>query len=217
MVEPSEQGLLQSLLSGLQTLTLDLPTGDAQRLIQYIELLAHWNRAYNLTAVRDPRQMVPRHLLDSLSIQPYIHGQRVLDVGTGAGLPGLPLAIACPHRQFALLDSNGKKTRFVQQAILELAIDNAEVVQSRAEDYRPLETYDTVVTRAFASLSDILARTTRLIRAGGRLLCMQGTPPTKELEAPAFDPLHVEVLPITVPQLDAQRHAVIVEFEDAVV
>lgn len=194
---------------GLAALGLALPAPDRERLLAYVRLLAKWNSAYNLTAVRDPLEMVTRHLLDSLVIVPHLHGARVLDVGTGPGLPGIPLAVARPELAFTLLDANAKKTRFVVQAVGELALKNVEVVQSRVENYRPSRIFDTVVSRAFASIADMLAHARHLCAPGGRFLAMKGAYPEEELEAlPAgYD---VEVVPLTVPGLDAARHVVIV-------
>lgn len=203
--------LERRLADGLAVLGLNLPEADRQRLIRYLELLSRWNRAYNLTAVRDPVEMVARHLLDSLSILPLLKGLRVLDVGTGAGLPGIPLAIAAPDWCFTLLDSNAKKTRFVHQVILELGIVNAEVLHVRVEEHRPEQPYDSVVTRAFASLSDILARTAHLVGVGGRWVAMQGAVSIEGLEALMPDAMRIHIVPLTVPQLKAERHAVIVE------
>lgn len=194
---------------GLAALGLALPAPDRERLLAYVRLLAKWNSAYNLTAVRDPLGMVTRHLLDSLVIVPHLHGARVLDVGTGPGLPGIPLAVARPELAFTLLDANAKKTRFVVQAVGELALKNVEVVQSRVENYRPSRIFDTVVSRAFASIADMLAHARHLCAPGGRFLAMKGAYPEEELEAlPAgYD---IEVVPLTVPGLDAARHVVIV-------
>ena len=194
---------------GLAALGLALPAPDRERLLAYVRLLAKWNSAYNLTAVRDPLEMVTRHLLDSLVIVPHLHGARVLDVGTGPGLPGIPLAVARPELAFTLLDANAKKTRFVVQAVGELVLKNVEVVQSRVENYRPSRIFDTVVSRAFASIADMLAHARHLCAPGGRFLAMKGAYPEEELEAlPAgYD---VEVVPLTVPGLDAARHVVIV-------
>jgi 16S rRNA (guanine527-N7)-methyltransferase len=152
--------------------------------------------------------MVTRHLLDSLAIRPYLAGPRVLDIGTGAGLPGIPLAVACPDISFTLLDANAKKTRFVTQAVAELGLKNVEVVQERAENYRPAEKFDTLVSRAFASIADMLAATRHLCAPRGRFLAMKGACPEEELAAvPAG--FSNQVVALTVPGLAAQRHLVI--------
>lgn len=186
-----------------------MPTADRERLLAYLQLLAKWNSAYNLTAVRDPAEMVTRHLLDSLAIAPYLRGPRVLDIGTGPGLPGIPLAVLRSDLQFTLLDANAKKTRFVVQAVGELALKNVEVVQTRVENYRPAQKFDTLMSRAFASIADMLAGARHLCAPGGRFLAMKGVSPEEELQAlPAgYD---IEVLALAVPGLDAARHVVIV-------
>ncbi|MGB5737022.1 MAG: 16S rRNA (guanine(527)-N(7))-methyltransferase RsmG [Thiohalocapsa sp.] len=160
---------------------LDAPARD--RLIAFLALLMRWNRAYNLTAVRDPAEMVPRHLLDSLAVLPWISRGPVLDAGTGAGLPGIPLAVARPELRFTLLDGNGKKARFVRQAVLELGLDNVEVVHSRLEAYRPAEKFATITARAVASLSDLLGRCAHLAAADARLLALKGRLPEQEIAA----------------------------------
>ena len=168
---------------GLTALGLALPAPERERLLAYLRLLGRWNNAYNLTAIRDPLDMVTRHLLDSLAVAPHLAGTRVLDVGTGPGLPGIPLAVACPALGFTLLDANAKKTRFVVQAVGELALKNVEVVQTRVENYRPSRTFDTVVSRAFASIAAMLAAARHLCAPGGRFLAMKGAYPEEELKA----------------------------------
>lgn len=191
---------------GLQQLGITLPMAVQAALLQFIALLGKWNRAYNLTAVREPAAMVPRHLLDSLAILPYVQGPHVLDVGSGAGLPGIPLALALPAVAFTLLDSNGKKTRFLTQAVAELHLENVTVVQSRIEDYHPPQVFDSVVTRAFAAVAEVVAVTGRLRAPQGQLLLMKGAYPEQELaQLPAgFELASAERL--HVPGLDAERH-----------
>lgn len=191
---------------GLQQLGITLPMAVQAALLQFIALLGKWNRAYNLTAVREPAAMVPRHLLDSLAILPYVQGPHVLDVGSGAGLPGIPLALALPAVAFTLLDSNGKKTRFLTQAVAELHLENVTVVQSRIEDYHPPHAFDSVVTRAFAAVAEVVAVTGCLCAPQGQLLLMKGAYPERELaQLPAgFELASAERL--HVPGLDAERH-----------
>lgn len=199
------------LAPGLAALKIGLPAESEARLLEFVELLARWNQAYNLTAVRDPAEMVVKHLLDSLAILPYVTRSPVQDVGAGAGLPGIPLAIALPDMRFTLLDSNGKKTRFMTQAAASLKLRNVEVVQARAEGYRPVEPFATVLSRAFASLGDFLRLAGHGCAAGGRLLAMKGAHPDDELKdlPPGFRVLGVHTL--KVPGLDAERCLVEIE------
>ncbi|MEA1050902.1 16S rRNA (guanine(527)-N(7))-methyltransferase RsmG [Lamprobacter modestohalophilus] len=160
---------------------LDQPARD--RLIQYLQLLGRWNQAYNLTAIRDPREQVARHMLDSLAVLPWVTRGPVLDLGTGAGLPGIPLATARPDLAFTLLDSNGKKTRFVRQAVLDLGLKNVEVIQIRLEAYRPERKFATIVARALASLPSLRASAQGLSAADGCLLALKGRLAEDELAA----------------------------------
>lgn len=192
----------EQLVTGLQVLGLPANAEKIDRLLAFIALIEKWNKAYNLTAIRDRRDMVSLHLLDSLAIIPFLHGRRIIDIGTGAGLPGIPLAIYAPEKHFALLDSNGKKTRFVQQAVLELRLQNVHVVHSRVEDYRPETAFDTVLCRAFAALPEILQITRHLFAQHGILLAMKGRPPEDELaQITASYSLHM----LQVPGIGAER------------
>jgi 16S rRNA (guanine527-N7)-methyltransferase len=194
------------LSRGLHALGLELDRTARERLLAYIELLHKWNRVYNLTAVRDPASMVPRHLLDSLALLPYVHGSRLLDVGTGAGLPAVPLVIADPRLQVTALDSVLKKTRFVTQARLELGLGNLEVAHSRVEAYRPEVLFDCVCSRAFASLEDFVAASGRLCATHGRLLAMRGRK-EPETRLPAGFRQVAEHL-LRVPGLEATRRVI---------
>ena len=189
---------------------MPLPAADRQRLLAFVRLLAKWNAAYNLTAVRDPEEMVTRHLLDSLVLLPYVQGPRVLDIGTGPGLPGIPLAVARPDCAFTLLDANAKKTRFVTQAVGELGLKNVEVVQTRVENYRPVEKFDTLVARAFSSIADMLKNTRHLCAPDGRFLAMKGVYPEAELAAIPAGYAVSEVVALKVPGLEAARHLAII-------
>lgn len=202
--------LAPALAQGLTQLDLDLPDTIQAKLLQFVALLAKWNRAYNLTAVREPAAMIPRHLLDSLAVLPHLQGPRVLDVGSGAGLPGIPLALAQPDMQFTLLDSNGKKTRFMTQAVTELGLPNVSVVQSRVEDYQAPDRFDSVITRAFAAVADVIATTGRLCAPQGQLLLMKGTYPITELEALPNSYTLRDAIRLQVPGLDAERHLLVI-------
>lgn len=201
-------GLDTVLSSGLTQLGLNCSLAVQAQLRDYVHLLDKWNRVYNLTAVRDPTEMVTRHLLDSLAVLPYLRGTRVLDVGAGAGLPGIPLAIVSPEREFVLLDSNSKKTRFMQQAVAELGLINVQVVHERAENFCPPTLFDVVVSRAFASVADMLSGAGRHCAATGVILAMKGTDPSGELTE--LDTAYVvqQVHHYPVPGLDEERHVV---------
>ena len=188
------------LLAGLSELQLKLADHQIEQLLAFIALIEKWNKAYNLTAIRDKHAMVSLHLLDSLAIVPHLTGKRHIDIGTGAGLPGIPLAICYPDYEFTLLDSNAKKTRFVQQAVLELKLRNVEVCHYRVENYRADPGFDTVITRAFAELSAIVEMTAHLLNSNGVLLAMKGQLPDEPLSQGICT--HV---PITVPGIDAAR------------
>ena len=196
------------LQQGCDQLGLPLGAQQSQQLVDYLALLAKWNKAYNLTAIRDEEQMVTRHLLDSLAISGHITGERLIDVGSGAGLPGVPLAIVFPHREFLLVDSNGKKTRFLFQVKTALRLDNMEVCQARVETLQVSRPFDTVLSRAFASLQDMIRDCRHLLAPEGRLLAMKGAYPTQELESVGKTGASVAVHSITVPGLDEQRHLV---------
>lgn len=195
----------RSIIEGSERLGISLTAEAVARLVAYLALLERWNRAYNLTAVRDPEAMVIRHLLDSLSILPWVEGPRVLDVGSGAGLPGIPLAVARPNCQFCLLDSNGKRTRFLTQVAAELHLAHVDVVRGRVEDYRPAVLFNSVVSRAFATLADMVADAGRLCVPDGRLLAMKGVFPDDELARLPPGYVVVGVYPLRVPNLEAER------------
>lgn len=196
------------LQRGCDGLGLHLDDRQQAQLLDYLELLLKWNRAYNLTAVRDPLQMVTRHLLDSLAIAPYLEGRRFIDVGTGAGLPGVPLAILLPRREFHLLDSNGKKTRFLFQVKTALRLDNMTVHHARVESFQDATGVDAVLSRAFASLGDMVAGCRHLLAADGRLLAMKGAVPAAELEEISGQCEVQGIHPLEVPGLVEQRHLI---------
>ncbi len=205
----SEANVEQRLTEGTMALNLAVDPEGINKLAKYVGLLAKWSRVYNLTSVRKPRDIVCRHILDSLAIVPYLHGHHILDLGTGAGLPGIPLAAARPDITVTLLDSNAKKLRFVRHVMADLRLDNVRVRHCKMEDYRPAQPFDTVVCRAFSSLADILRHVNEVCTEQGRILAMKGVYPLAEIEE-LDDPDWVEeVVAITVPGLDAQRHIVI--------
>jgi 16S rRNA (guanine527-N7)-methyltransferase len=164
----------QRLQAGLPRLNIELSDHQIETLVEFLALLVKWNRTYRLTAVTDPDEMVSRHLLDSLSVLPFIVGPRVLDVGSGAGLPGIPLAVARAEFEFTLLDSNGKKTRFMTHAAGRLGLDNVRILRARVEDYADEIGFDTVISRAFSSLVDFVERAGHLCSETGCLLAMKG-------------------------------------------
>ena len=200
--------LTASLGNGCRQLGLALEPEQLQCLLDYIELLVRWNQAYNLTAIRDPKQMLVRHLLDSLAIAPYLHGQRFMDVGTGAGLPGVPLAVLYPLREFHLLDSNGKKTRFLFQVKTALGLDNMTVHQARVESFQDEQGFDAVLTRAFASLPDMVGGCQHLLPESGVFLAMKGAFPREELDTIRSVCEVSAVHALEVPGLEEQRHLV---------
>jgi 16S rRNA (guanine527-N7)-methyltransferase len=199
----------QLLVSGLGA--LGMPGSASAPLLRFLQLLDKWNAAYNLTSVDTPERMVTHHLFDALAVRPFLHGPRIVDVGTGAGIPGIPLAIICPEFEFVLLDSNAKKTRFIQQAVIELRLKNAVPVHNRAERYQPKAGFDTVLSRAFTSLAQMLEMTQHLCAPDGRFVAMKGRHPGDELKG-VRPPFGVErVAAIQVPYLEAERHVVLLK------
>jgi 16S rRNA (guanine527-N7)-methyltransferase len=200
-----------ALVRGLGELALALPTGAAAKLMSYLDLLAKWNKVYNLTAIRDPLQAVSHHLLDSLAVLPELPDRSgaLADVGSGAGLPGIPIAIAEPTRPVTLNDANEKKSAFLRQAVIELGLANATVHLGRVEDWRPAQGFAIVISRGFASLVDFIAACRHLAAPSGVLAAMKGVYPGDELaQVPADCDCH-DVRRIKVPMLDAERHLVL--------
>lgn len=200
------------LRRGLAALQLAATEDRIEKLLSFLQLLLKWNRVYNLTAIDRPEDMVGLHLLDSLAVLPYLGGDRILDVGTGAGLPGIPLALFEPDLNFVLLDSNAKKTRFVTQAVIELGLRNVRVEHARIELYRPAHGFDRVICRAYADLPNILAQTRRLLRPGGQILALKGR--QEEAEIGSFDGAEVQAFRLDVPGVDAERHVVAITIRD---
>jgi 16S rRNA (guanine527-N7)-methyltransferase len=195
------------LASGARELGIDLGS-SAESLLKLVDELEQGNALFNLTAIRDRPGMLRKHVLDSLSLQPYLLGTRVADVGTGAGFPGLVLAIANPERRFTLIEATGKKARFVEQTTERLGLANVLVANSRAETYRPFELFDTVVARALSSLADFVAYAGHLCAPGGRLLAMKGKRPDDEISALPRSFRALAVHRLSVPGLTDERHLV---------
>jgi len=199
----------QSLLElGAEELGLQLTEVKTSQLCKYLQLLKKWNGAYNLTAVQDERQMVQLHLLDSMTILPYLRGQKFIDVGAGAGLPGIVLAICQPEWNLTLLDSNGKKTRFMEQVKAELGIANIQIVQSRAQDYQLSQKFDGVISRAFASLKDMTDNAAHLVADNGRFWAMKGQYPQQEIEELHSKYRLENCQPLRIPETIAERHLI---------
>lgn len=202
------------LIEAARALGLALHEADAARLLRLLDELARWNRSYNLTAITDRAAMLTHHLLDSLSIHADLHGTRIADVGTGAGFPGLPLALIRPAGQFTLVDSSSKKVRFVAHAARVLALANVSALHARAESMRPPRPFDTVIARAFAPLPRLLGQVRSLCGPGTRVLAMKGRRPDAEIEALPPGWRVVEVRRLDVPRLDGERHLVVVRTAD---
>ena len=193
-------------LQGLSALGCEPDSNQLEQLQAYLQLLQRWNRVYNLTAVRDPGQMLPVHLWDSLSVVTHVQVSHCLDVGSGAGLPGIPLAIMQPEHQFTLLDTNGKKTRFIQQTVLELGLANVEVVHARVEQWQPMQQFPAIISRAFASLADFVNVTAAHLQADGILYAMKGRYPEAEVSELPAGWCVARTHKLNVPGLNAERH-----------
>ena len=215
-------GLAADIAAGLATLGLNVPEPAQQKLSGYVDLLAKWNRTYNLTAIRERADMVAHHLLDSLAVLPALMprlattvGLRLLDVGAGAGLPGIPLAIARPDWDVTLLDSNRKKVAFMHQAAIELDLRNVVPHAARLEEFTPQAQFDVVIARAFSALAPFVRSSARHLAPGGRLVAMKGLYPAEEIATLPHDFRILAVSRLTVPGLAAERHLVIMEPNDA--
>jgi len=203
-----KEPLRQQLELGLKEMGLHFSVPVQQKLVHYIQLIARWNKSFNLTAIRDVDEMVSKHLLDSLAVQPFVEGKTVLDVGSGAGLPGIPFAITSPDKYFVLIDSNGKKTRFLMQAKIDLKLDNVEVVNKRVEDYQPMKDghriyFDVITARAYATTDDILRSTSHLQNEATRILVMQGKL-DEQINSDRYELIESHVLDVY--GVDAKRH-----------
>jgi 16S rRNA (guanine527-N7)-methyltransferase len=195
-------------MSGAAELGIPLSTDQAGQLLRLLDELDDWSQRMNLTAIRERGQQITKHLLDSLSVHSHLHGVRIADIGTGAGFPGLPLAVALPHLQFTLVDSTGKKLKFVEHAAQTLGLRNVQTVHTRAEEYRPKERFDCVVSRAVGPIERFVKWSGHLTVGGGRLLAMKGRYPTDELEHIPSGWKLAAVHRLNVPGLDEQRHLV---------
>ncbi|AHG20240.1 16S rRNA methyltransferase [Chania multitudinisentens RB-25] len=203
------QKKLDALLSAAG---ITLPEQQKQQLLGYVGMLDKWNKAYNLTSVRDPQQMLVRHILDSIVVNPYLQGSRFIDVGTGPGLPGIPLAIVRPDAHFTLLDSLGKRVRFLRQVQHELGLKNIEPVQSRVEAFMPEPPFDGVISRAFASLQDMLSWCHHLpVKGQGYFYALKGVRPEDELAQLPEGVVLEAVIRLHVPELEGERHLVVLK------
>ena len=200
------ESIREALLRGLHHYGLKEYTAPIER---YIELLKKWNRAYNLIAETDDQILLGRHIFDSLSVRSCIAGQRLMDVGTGAGLPGLLLAVTMPSREWTLLDANGKKTRFCEQAVMELGLKNVTVVQQRIENHQPHDGYDTIISRAYGQAADFIRATRHLLRDGGRIVAMKGRIDAREKATAERIGLHMEIASLRVFGAAGQRHVMV--------
>lgn len=211
-----EKNLHELLVRGAEKMSVTLGESQITTLLSYIREFDKWNKAYNLSAIRDIRQMVARHLLDSLSVVPYVQNTKrridtMIDVGTGGGLPGIPLAIMFPEKQFTLLDSNGKKTRFLFHVKTLLKLDNVNVENRRVEEFQPAKKFDAVISRAFASLQDMTDGCAHMLASDGVFLAMKGIFPAEEL-LPIADKIDlVETIKLDVAETDGERHLLILQ------
>jgi len=202
------------LRDGLAEMNLELDDHRQHQLLSFLALLNKWNRAYNLTAVRDEREMVSRQLLDSLSILPWVSTDHLLDVGAGGGLPGIPLAIALPEKRFTLLDSNGKKTRFLNQCVLELGLDNVDVIHGRAEACQPERPFTQISSRAFTALPNLVNWCGGLLAEAGEFLAMKGQFPDDEVAALPAGWQVKSRISLDVPGADGKRHLLVLARAD---
>jgi len=209
-MDPAEQ-LKEILIDGVSRLGLTLDSDQLDKLLEYLQMLEKWNQAYNLSGIKDARQMVPYHLLDSLAMVTFVkkvQADAILDVGTGAGLPGIPLAICFPEKNFLLLDSNGKKTRFLFQVVTQLGLQNVEIFHERIENFQSREQIDIVLCRAFAPLERLVEQVSQLLDSGSEIMAMKGQLPESEIEALPGGVEVKEIKSFTVPGVEGSRHLI---------
>lgn len=204
-----DQAALQVLERGLSALGLGVDSRQQKTMLAFLEILKRWNRIYNLTAIEPGTKAVTRHLLDSLAVVPYLHGDLIIDIGSGAGLPGIPVSLACPEKHVVLLDSNAKRCRFLRQVKAELKLDNVEVVQDRAENYQRDAKFDSLLSRAFSELAAFIRASGHLLAEGGKILAMKGCWDESMAENLPADFAIEDVIRLNVPGLDEERHLVI--------
>jgi 16S rRNA (guanine527-N7)-methyltransferase len=203
------------LKRGLIALGLTLDRETQQRLLDFIVLIEKWNRVHNLTAIREPEKMVSHHLLDSLAVAPHLHAKRLLDVGSGAGLPGIPLALAKPDTHVTLLDSNHKKVAFLNQAVMELKLKNAEVCSERVESWQTQDRFDVIISRAFSDMGEFVRITRHLLAPGGMFAAMKGLHPYEEIDKLPPDCKVRQVLALAIPGVEGARHLVLIGQDEA--
>jgi len=209
--ETTRLALQDKMIAGIRAIGLDLPLQKTELLIRYLELLAKWNETYNLTAVRDPQEMLYRHLIDSLSIHSHVEGQRILDVGTGPGLPGIPLAILFSEKHVILLDTNSKKTRFLTQCKIELGLQNIEIINARVEKAKIEPRVDQIVSRAFTALGNMIDLCAAHLSSDGSFLAMKGNEPLVEYEQIPDSWKIASAVQLSVPGCTGQRHLIIIK------
>jgi len=202
------------LQRGLVALGLTLDPDTRQRLLDYLALIAKWNRVYNLTAIREPEKMVSHHLLDSLAVAPHLHAERLLDVGSGAGLPGIPLALARSETHVTLLDSNHKKAAFLNQAVIELKLKNAQACSERVESWQTQNRFDVIISRAFSDMGEFVRIARHLLAPGGLFAAMKGLYPYEEIDKLPPEYEVRQVLPLAIPGLEGARHLVLIGSEE---
>jgi 16S rRNA (guanine527-N7)-methyltransferase len=208
------KNILPILKTALVENQFSLDEDIEKKLVRYLELVQTWNRVFNLTAITEPKEMVYLHIIDSLSVQPYLHGTHMLDVGTGAGLPGLPLAIINPGQQWYLLDKNSKKTRFLTQCIAELSLTNVQVVHSRSEDFHPAQCFDSILSRALATLHIFVETTKHLLCSDGKWIAMKGKYPQDEINDVPDRFCVQDILRVDIKGIDIERHLIRLRFAD---